>query len=1299
MKTRLALLGLMLLALLPSACHLTEGGDRAILAIEADASLTGRERVLIVLRDARGNDTLFNGKLSGLDTLSRLPAPGYSGGKALIIIQGFDGGVLVYEERREYDGGTGLADIEIVLDPDRPTNSVGSLDIRPDNVRLFVGGEPAPMSALPAQAWQGKTLAWSTGNPDVAVVSQTGVLTPVGAGVTYVRAASGDTARDAAAVTVVRDAPVLDVGGVDTVLALGAPVIFNVKVTQEYGKVASFAWDLDGDGTFEDSATGSSGQTLFAAGPKTYAAAGELLARFRARDGEGNVTAASKRVKVNTAAPRIGSFSASPMILSIRDSVAFTAQAAGTGADLASASWDFDGDGKEDRAGVLSGASASLKSGYRYPMAGAYRAGLKITDATGAAVSAVVEITVKLDRPTADAGVDQSTLPGAAVRLKGLAADSLGGIVLREWKIGALEFAPAPDSGTVSFAAPAAPGELLCVFRATDDDGLTAEDTLKLTINDSKAPAIAALLPRDTVISIRDSIAFTAKVTSSDADLKSFTVDYVAGDGTVDVQGALSGRTGDIRAGHRYPAAGQFDVILKVEDVSGKSATAQARVTVLQDAPKADAGKDTVVAAGGRANLHGRASDSLGTVSKLEWKIGANPFLTVSKGDTSFTAPATAGTVTCVFRVTDDDSLVSVDSVIVTVSPSALAALSGLALSSGTLAPVFGPADTVYAASVASNVTSIKVTPTAANAATIKVNGNPVASGAASDALSLAVGNTVISVEATAQDGKTKRTYKVTVTRAGGTDATLSNLVLGGTALNPVFAPATMAYTASVANSVTSVTVTPTAAGVGSAIKVNNVAVASGTASGAIPLELNNNTITIVVTAQDGITTKPYTVTVKRELSTNAKLSGLGITAGASLSPAFNADTLNYTVSYSSAATSFKITPTAAVAGGNLIVDGFGVASGTASEALAFLYGATKHTIVVTAPDHFTTRTYNVTVFRDAPPDVVTGYASISDPMTSATLEPGSDWWYNPAGDITFTRSAAGKYRVVLKGLAAAGGADGIVHVTALTADPGYCKITDWTGAEDVSAGVACYTPNGTAEDFPFTIMALFPRGGNSGDNGYVFADQPSVTTAYAPNPARSWNNRSLDGNVVSRTGAGAYQVTFKGQGNTAATDRGNLMVTAVGANSVRCAVDATSLSGADILGNVVCKNAAGTPTDAQFNLSLMKAHKGTAFGIATAYVSGATEDARGYYSTNNADKSISITNDDIGSYVLWINGVGGLGVPRTSTIQVTPFGAAQNAICTTDQWANLPDIYTAVHCFDPRGTPVNASFNLWIIR
>ena len=69
---------------------------------------------------------------------------------------------------------------------------------------------------------------------------------------------------------------------------------------------------------------------------------------------------------------------------------------------------------------------------------------------------------------------------------------------------------------------------------------------------------------------------------------------------------------------------------------------------------------------------------------------------------------------------------------------------------------------------------------------------------------------------------------------------------------------------ASVANSVTSLTVTPTAAEAHATIQVNGTTVVSGSASGAMDLGVGQNTVTTVVTAQDGTTSKTYTITVTR---------------------------------------------------------------------------------------------------------------------------------------------------------------------------------------------------------------------------------------------------------------------------------------------------------------------------------------------------------------------------------------------------------------------------------------------------
>jgi hypothetical protein len=83
--------------------------------------------------------------------------------------------------------------------------------------------------------------------------------------------------------------------------------------------------------------------------------------------------------------------------------------------------------------------------------------------------------------------------------------------------------------------------------------------------------------------------------------------------------------------------------------------------------------------------------------------------------------------------------------------------------------------------------------------------------------------------------------------------------------LSPAFASGTTAYTATVSNGITGITLTPTRSEANATITVNGTAVTSGTASGNIALSVGSNTITTVVTAQDGSSTKTYTVIVTRE--------------------------------------------------------------------------------------------------------------------------------------------------------------------------------------------------------------------------------------------------------------------------------------------------------------------------------------------------------------------------------------------------------------------------------------------------
>ncbi|WP_052487014.1 cadherin-like beta sandwich domain-containing protein [Gordoniibacillus kamchatkensis] len=209
--------------------------------------------------------------------------------------------------------------------------------------------------------------------------------------------------------------------------------------------------------------------------------------------------------------------------------------------------------------------------------------------------------------------------------------------------------------------------------------------------------------------------------------------------------------------------------------------------------------------------------------------------------------------------------------------------LSSLMLSSGELSPAFATGITAYAASVPYPVSMLTVTAGVYDSkATVMVNGSVIASGQPSSIVNLKVGTNLIDILVTAQNGMTKA-YKVTVTRGlspttdGSTpsmlpsgNADLNSLTLSSGELSPAFAPGSIVYTATVPNSVSSLTVTANVYDSNATLAVNGNAAANGQASSVVYLNVGTNPINIVVTAQNG-TTKTYRVTVTRGQSATSR--------------------------------------------------------------------------------------------------------------------------------------------------------------------------------------------------------------------------------------------------------------------------------------------------------------------------------------------------------------------------------------------------------------------------------------------
>ena len=98
-----------------------------------------------------------------------------------------------------------------------------------------------------------------------------------------------------------------------------------------------------------------------------------------------------------------------------------------------------------------------------------------------------------------------------------------------------------------------------------------------------------------------------------------------------------------------------------------------------------------------------------------------------------------------------------------------------------------------------------------------------------------------------------------------GTNADLSDLTLSAGPLDQAFQASQTVYTATVGFLAATTTVTPTTDDANATVTVNEAVVISGTASGSISLNEGANKITVIVTAEDGVTTKTYTIGVTRQ--------------------------------------------------------------------------------------------------------------------------------------------------------------------------------------------------------------------------------------------------------------------------------------------------------------------------------------------------------------------------------------------------------------------------------------------------
>jgi type 1 glutamine amidotransferase len=176
---------------------------------------------------------------------------------------------------------------------------------------FYVGGPTLPLVVKHEPMELEAFLDFSSSDTGVLVHQGSGKFKAIrfGEAIVTVKAIGSKDVKDTVHVTTQVDAPSIDAGPSRSV-AVGQEVAIPVKVTQQFGSL-QLSWDFDGD-PIPDSTVTTQGETLSVTARHVYREEGDFSAVFTARDGEGNVSGKTVRVRVGKAGPLITIHSPKP---------------------------------------------------------------------------------------------------------------------------------------------------------------------------------------------------------------------------------------------------------------------------------------------------------------------------------------------------------------------------------------------------------------------------------------------------------------------------------------------------------------------------------------------------------------------------------------------------------------------------------------------------------------------------------------------------------------------------------------------------------------------------------------------------------------------------------------------------------------------------------------------------------------------------------------------------------------------------------------------------------------------------
>ena len=349
------------------------------------------------------------------------------------------------------------------------------------------------------------------------------------------------------------------------------------------------------------------------------------------------------------------------------------------------------------------------------------------------------------------------------------------------------------------------------------------------------------------------------------------------------------------------------EIIVTGEGVSSDDGSTAYNVTVIR-APSSNADLSSLSVSEGTLNLVFDYADTSYTVAVANYissitftPTAADSLATITvdeaevlSGGTSASIILGVGANTIDIVVTAEDETTKTYTVTVIRALSSNADLSSLSIDEGTPDLDFSSNTTTYEVAVVNSVDNITFTPTAADdTATINIDGTPVPSGVPSVPVNLDIRDNSIFIEVTAED-KTTNTYTITVNRNILKDiADLCDLTLSVGTLDPIFDSNTISYKVAVGHSVESITFTPVTIDAAASVKVDGTTVENGELPAPVSLDIGDNIIPTVVTAEDGVSTKTYMVNVNR-LTTPTLTVAVDGSGSGTVRPAAGKHTYNY---------------------------------------------------------------------------------------------------------------------------------------------------------------------------------------------------------------------------------------------------------------------------------------------------------------------------------------------------------------------------------------------------------------------